>query len=462
MGSSFRRLRAGRRRAAVLAAGAVVAVAAAGCSSFISQPTGSQLIPNGNVEVTSAICLAGFDSNTQPGGGSGDYSQDCQAANAGSSPEGAEQGQMLIAYLIPNGSSAAVVPTTSDLSGVTFAPSSSYVAWLDANEATPSGYRWVGYISSEFADANPEAINLIASFTVPAGASSAPYAGPYVVKQVVIGDRADGPYGSTTLDPARALNCSEVVDDVISVPAPAGTETIASDTTGCRNDASTRALSIATREFIASAPAAATRVQAGATATVPFTVRFAGPDANPFELSASTSSNALVATPVNSTYTPGGTGTTTENVSVPVPAGLQPGTYTVMLNVGAFSSAAATLDVTAPPAPTTTTTTTITPKKAPLVRPKLSSLRLTAATLRLTLRLNIAAAERLTLQRRSGRRWITLKVLSLRGSAGKHTLNLRALFGASRFTQPGSYRVLVQAFNGTLKSNKPSVRFTIR
>jgi hypothetical protein len=444
-----------------LAAAGVVAVAASGCSSFISQPTGDQLTPNGNVELTSAICLAGFASNTQPGSVSGSYSQSCQAANAGSSPEGAEQGQMLIAYLIPNASSAAVVPTPSNLSGVTFTQSSSYVAWLDANEATPSGYRWAGYISSEFADANPEDIDLTADFTVPAGTTSAPYAGPYVVKQVVIGDRADGPYGSTTLDPTRALNCSEVVDDVISLPAPASTETIASDPTGCQNDASSKALSIATREFTASAPAAAITAQAGTTATVPFTVRFAGPAASAFEMSVSTSSNALVATPVNSTYAPSGSGTTIENVSVPVPAGLQPGTYSVMLNVGAFSSTAATLDVTAPPT-TATTTTPVTPKTPPLVRPRLSSVRLTAATLRLTLRLNIAAAERLTLQRRRGHRWITLKALAIRSTAGKHTLNLRALFGASRFSQPGAYRLLVQAFNGTLKSNRPSVHFTIR
>jgi hypothetical protein len=441
----------------MLCAGGVVAVAAAGCSSFIGAPSGAQVAPNGAVEVTSNICLAGFGANTQPGGVSSDFSQSC-GATLPSTPEGAEQGQMLIAYLVPSGSSPSGLSAPA-LSDVTFSASSGYDSWLSTHESTPSGYQWAGYISSEFADANPTAIEVTADFAVPAGSGVNPYAGPYVVKQVVIGDRADGPYGDTTLDPSRTLDCSEVVDDVISLPAPASSETVTSAPTGCQNDATTSPLSVVTRALNAAAPAAATTVQAGNTATIPFTVRFSGPATSAFQLSASTDSNALVAVPVNATFTPSGSGTTTENVSVPVPAGLAPGSYTVSLNVGAFGSSAATLNVTAPP--TATTSTTIKRKITPLVAPKLSSVRLRAATLRLTLRLNIAAAERLTLQRRHGKRWLTVKQLALRGSAGRHALSLRALFGDNRLQEPGRYRVLIQAFNGTLKSAQRSVSFTI-
>jgi hypothetical protein len=162
-------------------------------------------------------------------------------------------------------------------------------------------------------------------------------------------------------------------------------------------------------------------------------------------------------------FTPTGTGNTTENVTVPVPAGLTPGNYTVTLNVGAFGSTPATLTVTAPPTTTTTTgtgtTTTSTTPVNPQQTPTISGLDV-SDSLKLSLTLNIAATERIALARKHDGQWNTLKTLSIKGSAGANTVKLRSLFG-SLLNDRGRYRVSVQAFNGTLSSAVQSLTFFV-
>jgi hypothetical protein len=151
-------------------------------------------------------------------------------------------------------------------------------------------------------------------------------------------------------------------------------------------------------------------------------------------------------------FTPTGTGNTTENVTVPVPAGLTPGNYTVTLNVGAFGSTPTTTTGTGT---TTTSTTPVNPQQTPTI----SGLDV-SDSLKLSLTLNIAATERIALARKHDGQWNTLKTLSIKGSAGANTVKLRSLFG-SLLNDRGRYRVSVQAFNGTLSSAVQSLTFFV-
>jgi hypothetical protein len=467
MNSSLLRLRVRGRHAAVLATAAVVAIVAAGCASFTSPPTGAQLAPNGAVEVTSNICLFSFIHPSE-----GTTPANCDNTAEREIVDADETGQLLIAYEIPDGSTPGTV-TSPELPGVTFSQNSNYVDWINENPSfTPAGYEWVGYMSSPFTVSGGLNLQLTAEMTPPASSPGHPDASPYAVNQVLLGDRFDSDTSSDgfpnySLDPNRALNCDEELDtssdpDTAS-PASIRAATAASDeseepTTDCDEDITDSPTDITTRSLTTTAPSSAITVQAGNTATIPFTVEYNGPSADPFMLSGSTNSNALVATPVNPSFTPSGTGNTTENLSVPVPAGLTPGNYTVTLNVGSFGSTAATLKVTAPSTTTTTTTTTTTGPVTPQQAPTISGLSVNAASLKLSLRLNIAATERLTLARKQGNHWDTLKTLSIPGSAGSNTVRLRSLFG-SLLKNSGRYRITVQAFKGTLSSAAQSLTF---
>jgi hypothetical protein len=406
---------------------------------LVSQPTGAQVAPNGDVAVSSSVCVGAWYSYPPSD------AADCISAPYTTS----YYGQLLIGYLVPDGTTAPSSFSSTDLGGISFTPNSVYTDWLTTeNKATtPAGDEWFGYISSEGTITQASEIDVTADFGPPAGSAGSPYSGPFVVPTVEIGERELGSSTSTVItDPNSPLDCSA---------------------NWCGGDTSVNPISVDTRELTTTAPASAITVQAGNTATIPFTVAYAGPSADPFSLSASTSSNALVAAPVNQTFAPSGSGNTTEDVSVPVPAGLAPGSYTVTLNVGSFGSTAATLNVTAPTptgtttATTTTTTTPVGPQQSAALRPEITGLDVNPKSLQLTLRLNIAATERLTLQRLRHHRWITLKKLATHGSIGANRLHLRGLFG-SLLKRQGRYRLVVSAFNGTVGSVSQSLTFTIR
>jgi hypothetical protein len=92
-------------------------------------------------------------------------------------------------------------------------------------------------------------------------------------------------------------------------------------------------------------------VAPGGTATVPFTLRYAG-DAGPaFALSATTAVPGATVAPTPSTLTPSGAGFQDARVAVTVPAGTAPGAYAVTLTAtvaGQARTAQGTLTVTAP------------------------------------------------------------------------------------------------------------------
>jgi hypothetical protein len=503
MHSSFKRLRVSGRRAAVLAAAGVVALVASGCASFTSAPTGTQLAPNGDVTVTSNICLFSFASGLAAyeeyySYGDGPFANTPPSCDNTYEPEISEideSGQLLMAYEVPASSTAGAV-SSPELPGVTFAQNSDYVDWLNNNgPVIPDGYKWVGYMSSPFTVSGGLNLTTTAEFTPAASPAGQPNTTPYAVDMVVVGDRINNAVGydslpfptsgpltvkpavkpaddsGTTLvdlDPNRPLDCSAF--EPPSSPAhaafggaktPAVSPATLSDSavsTDCVEDYTQDPTDITTRSLTSTAPSSPISVVAGNTATIPFTVQYNGPSADPFMLSASTNSNALIATPANLAYTPSGTGNTVENVTVPVPAGLTPGTYTVTLNVGAFGSTAATLKVTAPAITTTTTGTTTTPVN-PQQAPAISGLSINSA-LTVSLKLNIDASERLTLRDKHGKHWSTLKTLTVKGSAGNNVLKLKNLFG-SLVDKIGHYQITVQAFANNLSSAPQTLSFTV-
>jgi hypothetical protein len=326
------------RRAAGLLGLAMLVLALAGCADFDTPPTGSQAAVIGAVHVHSAICLDGFGSSS---GNPPRY--DCDNA-PGTVERGNSQGQLLVGYLIPSGSTAPATLTTADLPGTTLSQSQDYADYLNATQGTLPREVWVGYMSDQITQTANQVVSLDAAFSLPAGAGSGPYSGPFATEEAV-GDRVDGLSGAQTLDPARALDCTEA-------------------TTECLEDSGM--LSVDTRDLSITAPASTT-VVTGQTATLPFDVAFAGiadPSAT-FAVRAGASNANLTATSTDSSLTPASDSTATENVTVAAAATMAPGTYQVTLTaVGTCAdasnctrSATASVVVTAPPATTTTPTT---------------------------------------------------------------------------------------------------------
>lgn len=437
------------RRLGLAGAVGITAIAAAGCSSFVTAPTATQPTANGPVEVTSEICLDGFGANDQPAYGTNSatpttYATSCQTPAAIPSDSGGE-GRLLIAYLVPTGSGAPATLTSPNLSGATFTPSSAYDTWLTANETTPTGFEWFGYESSELAITDSTLVNITAPFTPPAGIEGEPYYGPFKVQSVVEGDREDGTFETSssptyaTLDPNRALDCAD---------AAAASDNSVHDT-GCVND-SAGPLSVATTELTATPPNLTPTARAGTTATISFYVDVAGSSTQALALNASTDNSAITASPESPTFTPVTSGTTVVNVTAALPSTLTPGDYTVTLNVGGAASATSTLDVTAP----------ITPQATPRVKPQFGSLKLTASSLKLSFRLNVASVAKLTLERRHGHGWVKVKAVSTHGILGSNTLKLKTLFSAKAL-KSGHYRLLIKAANGSLASSQKTLSFTI-
>lgn len=477
--SSFRRLLINRRRAAGLAAAGAVAIAASGCSGFVTPPTASQQNVIGDVAVSSQICIDGFGSNandlsTPPT----NYGQQCDPSvnKTMTIPSSAgTEGQVLIGYLVPSGTGAPAQLSSPDLPGVTFTPSSDYAAWLTTHDAPPTGYQWSGYMSSDVTLAAPTVVNLTAEFTPPTGDSS------FAVAQVELGDRANGSIDGVTqnsngdpLDPSRPLDCAETAT---TYTTPGGPST-SIDVAGCANDQSTSAtngaLTVTLNTLSVAAPASAVSVQAGTTATVPFTIASTGSfsASAPFAVAAATSAPGVTASPADSTVTP--SGTQSENVSVAVPSTLAPGAYTVTLSLtGAGSAcsdptqctrtATAALDVTAPPPPAAAPTPPA-PTPTVTVKPTIrvtNLIRFNGRRLTLSFVESAASSRRLTLERKHGRRWIRVRTVRRRIPSGRHTLALRKLFHG-KLHRHDRYRLLVEELRGSAASGRRVFSFRIR
>jgi hypothetical protein len=353
---------------------AVMAICLAGCSDFYAAPTARQQNVIGSVDVSTVICLDGFGANSNASTENYSPSTDC-TDNTGTTltdQEGFSEGQLLVGYLIPNGATAPTQLTSPDLAGVTFNQDADYSNYLTANETTPSGEYWVGYLSTDTTLSAAQLVHLDAVFTLPTSSDGTPYQGPFATQEVV-GDRADGNDSgdfATNLDPNRPLDCSET--DLLD-----GEETIA--TTGCVNDSN--AVSITTRDLGIQAPSTTT-IQAGTSGQVPFSLLYAGTadSTATFALTGSSDGQGISVTPADTQFTPTDNSTTPENVTVNVPAGLAAGTYHVTLTAADSDpscsdqsactrtatatitvSDAAAVAVVTPPAPPASTEPVVTP-----------------------------------------------------------------------------------------------------
>jgi hypothetical protein len=300
------------RRAATLAALALVAVLLGGCAVLRVTPAALQAGTVGDVTVHLDVCASAVASCPATGSAEAD-----QSANA-------YDLQMLLGFLVPDGADSPAAFDTSSGPAGTFARNASYAAGLELLSPAPAGFRWVGYASStSYHWKFP--LNPATSFTAdpafhlrPAGDGS-PYKGPFTYRAVV-GVRAID--GGHTL--GSAYDC---------VGAHATTETICSDEAAGTTPLATD-LSIPTRDLgilTASGPASTTP---GGAVSVPFTLRYAGaatPAAN-FALAAVTGVPGAAAPTLDSTsVAPATDSDSTVLATVNVPAGAAPGDYPVTL-----------------------------------------------------------------------------------------------------------------------------------
>ena len=403
--------------------GVATALLLSGCADFQTAPTGNQTNAISSVQIQTQICLDGFgaDSNSSyfdeaPVGGLtvantaadtsftgtlnpdpvGDYvpRTDCSDGN---DAYGMADGQLLIGYEIPNGSTAPTTISSFDLPGITFSQDPDYSSYLASNETTDPSEQWVGYISSEIDNAtSAEDVNFNVSFPLPTNADGTAWEGPFNTEEVV-GDRVDNDQLPVIDSPGVAVSQALAANDVSrsTIDSTTAAEEIGSLTPDRSLDCSETApdeeggnyqptecvedsgqVSVDTHDLQLIAPNGITG-QAGTTVEVPFTVSFAG-SSDPTETFGLSSTNTASATstPADASIQPATNSTSTENVAVPLPSGLAPGSYQVTLTAvdsdpNACSdqtqctrNATATITVTAAPTPTAPVATP-TPVAAP-------------------------------------------------------------------------------------------------
>ena len=224
------------------------------------------------------------------------------------------------------------------------------------------GQRWVGYVSEQVPLGLSGRVTVPAQFGLPTPAGDAPYAGPFehrtmVGRRVAVteddlgslllmldlvdfddffpyflmsssdlrsetrGLIGDEPTLEEEWDPQRAVDCDQDLDSLIT----------GGEATVCGFDAPDGVSddeTLATNDLRVSGGTAT--AEQGQTASVPFTLRFAGPAATQsLALSGGTTLPFSTATARTTSWTPGANETRTELVDVPVPADARPGDYDV-------------------------------------------------------------------------------------------------------------------------------------
>jgi hypothetical protein len=361
MSRSINIARALRGRRTILAVAVVpAALALAGCANFQTPPTGAQNDVIGSVTIHSAICVPSFGSG-EPTGlpiglptnlNSSSQSDALRHDVVGDPPptcggnDTFTDGQLLVGYLVPDGATAPDTITSTGDPAVTLHQDPDYAQWLSTDPSGPGslpGSHWVGYLSDEVT-LDDSVVTLDPRFGIPHVDDGSAYAGPFSA-EVAVGDRIV----DATTDPAdRTLDCNEATFlDIESTVSP----TVCNDTSA-EVDVNTDDLGIAAPQPVS--------VQAGQSATLPYTLSFAGTpdDTTTFALTGASDATGVAATPADASFSPSASGQSTENVSVAVPAGTAPGTYHVTLTAVASCAdtsqctrtATATVTVTAPPA----------------------------------------------------------------------------------------------------------------
>jgi hypothetical protein len=216
---------------------AAAAVALGGCGVDKASEQARQLDAIGDVQVSTVFCT------------SGDSDRDSRTCAPYDRPH---RGQALVAYLLPDGSTAPA-QFADDGVRVDFRRSESYGAYMEANYPRP-GMHWTGYVSDPYsAGAGASAAFTVSPrLTIPG--AGAPFEGPYRY-------RVEGGY--------RELD--EPGDDGSAPVACAG-----DPATDCGGGDGTEDGALATRDLAVLPGGDAPAVVAGSHASVPFDLRFAG------------------------------------------------------------------------------------------------------------------------------------------------------------------------------------------
>ncbi|TML34418.1 MAG: hypothetical protein E6G29_10435 [Actinobacteria bacterium] len=315
----------------LLGVGAIgAAVVLSGCIVFKVEPVAVQNQTLGSVHVTIVACASrSSGSPSQPMGS-------CpRTGNSGADVRDGDVVQVLLAFRIPNGSTA---PNTfsSSSTGPTnpgpqlnFAKSATYTSELQRLNPAPEGFRWVGYISQAFTYQPSGEQNFTASldFGLPAGRGGHPFGGPFAWRPVVGARRlTDLTHAS---DPVNCTPISDLGSDATAPGTAPGASWI------CIDDPDPTAVDsfflLRTRDA-AILRGAKAKVRAGKTARLKFLFQYAGP-ASPaaFTFSANTDGIPDSTNISPRTYTPFGDSTKTVTVSFKVPKSTHKGTYTITL-----------------------------------------------------------------------------------------------------------------------------------
>lgn len=232
-----------------------------------------------------------------------------------------QQGQLLVGFRVPAGTVAPSQFMTAG--GEIFTANASYTSDLTTDHPAGAGFEWHGYISTSKTLSNGATLSsLNVEFGLPAGASGAPFAGPFQWNAIV-GSRA-----VTDSVPADSpVDCS-------SVAALGCYDSPTTATPGAIGAINQVARPVSDFRVLPGSPATAAP---GQTATLSFPVRYtdnASPKFNSqtFKLAgSSTLPGSPAVTPATANLTMAAGATPTVNETVTVPAGTPPGTYPVTM-----------------------------------------------------------------------------------------------------------------------------------
>ena len=305
-------------RVAGLGVLALMTLGLSGCLVIQSEVT-TQLNFVGNVQVDTTFCSSDSSiASTCPDLGAGGV------AASGT-------GQAMVAYRIPVGATA---PTTitSVSTLVTVTQNASYSSELTRRFPPPATQKWVGYVSNPqtFNTAGVLAFELLPEFTLPGAADGGPFVTPFLYRTVSGIRRAEPPALTT-----RPVVCGATTTDIFSDSWDFGGGPV--PTTTCFDSPSVATIPTnvtrSTRDLGVIAGGSSATTAPGATAQLPFTLKYSGTataGAN-FSITASTTLPGAVPQPSLGNLTPPTDSSTQAFVNILVPAGATPGTYDVTL-----------------------------------------------------------------------------------------------------------------------------------
>ena len=294
-----------------------------GCFVIVSDSPSQQNVI-GDVVVHTVACV----SSTATGATCTDTGN--SAENFGS----ASDGQLLIAYRVPDGYGApAQVTSTSGSPQLVMDSNPSYVTQLTSLAPPPSGEHWVGYMSQPLTPAPDDGSYVFDThFTRPPAQNGVPPNAPFKYLTVVGGRDITSEFPVT-----RALDCGSTFANLVDGVGGPGTSTIQGtvcvDSPPVDSGTATTLPGDSTLPIrdMAVAPGSAIASR-NSTVNVPFTLNFTGASDTSavFTLaSAVTGLAGATATPASPTFVPPANSSTVQNVGVKVPLKAPAGTYDV-------------------------------------------------------------------------------------------------------------------------------------